>query len=223
MKTLFCLAPVLAATLTAVAQGSLEAMLNYVGTTSSGNNPIYSPIYSSANRSLGWTFQPLANMDVTALGSFNYILPGAGGIQVGLWDSSGALLASETITASSSLEDQTLYESITPVMLTANQTYFLAAYSPAGAFPFYVVGPDTDQKGYATMSPEIQLGIAAYSPNAGFGFPSTTVGSPGDAVIAPNFQFQTVPEPSVLWLFGGGLMLFLITRRQNFKSPATGV
>lgn len=222
MKVLLCWAFVLTATLTVAAQGSMEAMLNFSLT----NGATYSAISSSVNRSLGWTFQPTVNLEVTALGAFDYILSGSEQIQVGLWNASGVLLASEIINASSTPNNQSLYQSITPALLTANQTYYLAAYlinSPAGSFQFYVTGPDvTDPNGYATMSPEIQLGSAAYTPSAGFAFPSTTEGSGGDAVVAPNFQFQAVPEPSTICPLGIGMAGWLVLRRK-VKSPATGV
>ena len=95
--------------------------------------------------------------------------------------------------------------------------------SPAGSFSFYVVGKDvTEPNGYATMSPEIQLGTVAYTPAAGFAFPSTTEGSAGNAVVAPNFQFQAVPEPSTYGLFGAGTAVGWLVRRK-IKSPAAAV
>lgn len=222
MKTLFCWAFILTTALTATAQGSMEAMSNFSLT----NGSVYSAIGSSVNRSLGWTFQPTSDLEVTALGAFDYILSGSQQIQVGLWDASGVLLASEIINASSTPNNQSLYQSIPSALLIANQTYYLAAYlmnSPAGSFSFYVVGPDvTEPNGYATVSPEIQIGSIAYTSDAGFTFPSATEGSAGDAVVGPNFQFQTVPEPSTFCLLGSGIAGWLLMRRK-VKSPATGV
>ena len=104
----------------------------------------------------------------------------------------------------------------------AGQTYYLSAYSPSQTVYFYFVGPDSDAGGYAIMSPEIQLSGLAYNTNNAFAFPSTTEGSPGDAVVMPNFQFEAVPEPSTLGLLGGGIIAFL-TMRKKIKSPAAGV
>jgi hypothetical protein len=225
MKTLFCLLSVLIVTLTTpAAQPSVEAMLNFDDTSPSGGGVFLGPITSVINRSLGWTFQPQTDIDVTALGAFDYIVPATGVLDVGLWDASGTLLASGTVSAASTSINQSLYQSITPVMLTAGQTYYLAAYSPAESFPFYVVGPDANPSdGNATMSPEIQLGAAAYTPDAGFAFPSTTEGSSGDAIIAPNFQFEAVPEPSIFCLLGSGTIILMAVRRRQIKSPATDV
>jgi Domain of unknown function (DUF4082) len=219
MKTFFCLLIVLIATFTAAAQNSVEAMLNFDG-PSSNDGVFLTPISSSVNRSFGWTFQPLTDIDVTALGAFDYIVPPTGVLDVGLWDATGTLLASGTVSAASPSVNQSLYESITPVMLTAGQTYYLAAYS-AAPFQFYDAGPDANPSyGNVTMSPEIQLGAVAYSPNAGFAFPSTTEGSHDDAIIAPNFQFEAVPEPSTFYLLSGGSIILLAMWRRQVNLPA---
>jgi len=165
---------------------------------------------------LGWTFQPQTSISVTALGAFNYVVPSEGGLEVGLWDSSGVLLASKTITAGSLSLDQSLYESITPVTLAADQTYYLGAFSPAGSFESIVVIPnDGIGDGYATMSPEIQLGNVAYEQNSDFEFPDITANSPGSAFIAPNFEFEPAPEPSTLCLLGAGSFVLLMMRHRG--------
>jgi hypothetical protein len=222
MKTFFCLLTVLVATFAAAAQNSVEAMLNFDGPSLSGG-VFLGKISSSVNRSFGWTFQPLTDIDVTALGAFDYIVPANGVLEVGLWDANGTLLASGTVSAASTSVNQSLYDSITPVMLTAGQTYYLAAYS-AASLQFYDAGPDANPSyGNVTMSPEIQLGVIAYTPDAGFAFPSTTEGSQDDAIIAPNFKFEAVPEPSTFYLLGGGLIILLAMWRRQIKSSAVAV
>jgi hypothetical protein len=196
---------------TPIAQSSVEAMLNYTPTDGSA---IYSTIFADINGPISWTFEPTTDMDVTTLGAFNYIVP-HGGVEVGLWDSSGDLLASEMITPASLLVDQTLYQSITPVALTADEIYYLAAYSTAGSLQAIVVTPDSAPNGFATMSPDIQLGEVAYNPNSGFAFPSTVDGDPGDAIIAPNFEYVATPEPTTLALAGAGSLVFLFRYRRH--------
>jgi hypothetical protein len=193
------------------AQGSFEAMVSYVGTTSD----THSPIISTEPGTIGWTFQLTTGISVTSLGALTYNLP-SGSTDVGLWNSDGTLLASVLVTSGSMLVDQSRYVAITPLLLTAGQTYYLGEYSSSGTIQSIAIDPNdpTGSDGYATMGPYIQLEAAAYG-NPAFGFPTVTEGAPGSAIIAPNFQFQPVPEPSVLGLAGAGLAGLLATRRKR--------
>jgi hypothetical protein len=211
MKTLLCITSLLTVVLTADAQN--EAMLNYTGTSPGNGSPVFSTIFADINGPIGWTFQPTTEIDVTALGAFTYL--GNQNIEIGLWNSSGTLLASQTITSASTVIDQSRYQSIAPVDLTADQTYYLAAFSLSGPLGAIVVTPDTAPNGFAMMSPDIQLGQVAYSSNSGFTFPSTIDGSTGDAIIAPNFEFQPVPEPSTILLSGVSFASLLLLRQRN--------
>jgi len=213
MKTFLCLMAILAAALTARAQGSLEAMQGYV--SASGNlNAVYSQISAGTPMTLGWTFQSQTDINVTALGAFNDVLHNSGNLEIGIWNSSGDLLTSSLVALTGTSSDS-VYQSVTPVMLTAGQTYYLGAYSPSQTVYFYVVGPDSDTHGYAIISPEIQLGGLAFNTNSVFAFPSSTEGQPSDAVVMPNFQFQAVPEPSTVCLLVGGAMVLLAMRRKS--------
>jgi len=217
MKTLFSLATLLVAVLTGRAQGSVEAMLNYVPTVPSDSSPLYSSIFSSIYGPVGWTFQPLTGMDVTALGAFNYLVPPTGSLEVGLWNANGILLASQTITDASALVNLSRYQSIAPVLLAADQTYYLAAYIPVGTLSAVVVTPGSDPNGYATLSGAVQLGQVAYNSNAGFVFPATLDGVGGDAIIAPNFEYEVVPEPAAVDLLGVGSLVGLLAWRGTFR------
>lgn len=199
---------ILGASLTGDAQN--EAMLNFTGTQEPG---VLTPIYSSISGTIGWTFQPLTDISVTALGAFDYDLP-VGPVSVGLWNSAGDLLASSTITSSSTSVGQSRYETIVPVALTLGQTYYLGEFSPGSILQAVAVNPSTPPYGYATMSPEIQLDNAAYDNNSDFGFPSTLDGSTGSAITGPNFQFEPVPEPAAFGLVGLSLLALLGARRR---------
>ena len=216
MKILFSLCSLLVTILTAGAQGSVEAMLGYSYPASN----YLSSIGSSAGPTVGWTFEPTTDIDVTALGAFGYAVQGSGNMEVGLWNASGTLLASNTVAVTGSSGD-TVYSSITPLLLLAGQTYYLGARSPNTIY-FYLVGPGTDGGGSAMMSPEIQLGMVASNANGFFAFPGTIEGQSGDAVVAPNFLYQAVPEPSMAGLLESGVAVALVTIRQRrIKSPAT--
>lgn len=197
------------------AQGTFEAMLNYAGTAQAGGSPVSSAIYASINGPVGWTFKPTTAIRVTSLGAFDYLTSSQSSLQVGLWDAGGTLLASQTVTAASASIGQSHYTSISPLLLEGGQTYYVAAYSASGELLAVVVTPDIAPNGYATMSPQIQLGKVAYSSDTGFSFPGTTEGTVGYGIIAPNFEFQVVPEPSVMALFGLGIAGLLVGRRST--------
>ena len=179
----------------------------------------YSPSFSVLGYgwTAGWSFQPATNISLTALGAFQYVVSYSGDIQVGLWDAGGGLLASNTITASSRLLNQSLYEPIAPVSLSADQTYYLGAYS-TNWMSAYVSISNYPPDSFITIAPEIQLGAEGAA--TGFGCPATPMmpgNSPGSAFIAPNFEFEVtpVPEPTTLFLLGGGALVFTATRRRQ--------
>jgi hypothetical protein len=217
MKKIALMLPVLAAAVAAEAQGNVEAMLNYAGIGPQTGPPIYSEIQSGGAGPVGWTFQPSTDIDVTALGAFAYVVPQVGSLEIGLWNASGVLLASQNVSAARSEVDQSYYQAILPVLLTAGDTYYIAAFSAAGTLDATVVTPGSGPNGSATMSPEIQLGTVAYNTNGPFAFPSTTEGNPGDAIIAPNFEFTPVPEPAAAGLLAFGMGGWLGWRRGRTK------
>jgi hypothetical protein len=204
MKTLICLMA-LVTTLTANAQNT-EAFQDY-------DTGLF-PIRGFFTKTVGWSFQPLTDVSVTALGSFDYLVTDQEPIAVGLWTADGTLLASSTITSGSTLVNQSRYEPIPVVQLSLDQTYFVGAYLLSGQYMnFYAIDPQ-DGAGSATMAPEIQLGAAAMSSASSFTFPDSIEGPSGSALLAPNFEFQPVPEPSAFWLVGAGSLALLATRRR---------
>jgi hypothetical protein len=204
MKTFICLLT-LATALTANAQNT-EAYQNFIP----GGYP--NNIVGYTARTVGWSFQPLTDVSVTALGSFDFVVTGQGPIAVGLWSADGTLLASNTITSDSTLVNECRYEAIPAVQLSLNQTYIVGAHVISGdTMVFYVDDPNN---GTVIMAPEIQLGTAATSSTAGFNFPDSIEIPSGYVFLAPNFEFQPVPEPATFWLVGAGSLALLATRRR---------
>src|ERR1039457_2908659 len=132
MKTLICLMA-LVTTLTANAQNT-EAFQDY-------DTGLF-PIRGFFTKTVGWSFQPLTDVSVTALGSFDYLVTDQEPIAVGLWTADGTLLASSTITSGSTLVNQSRYEPIPVVQLSLDQTYFVGAYLLSGQYMnFYAIDP----------------------------------------------------------------------------------
>ncbi len=166
----------------------------------------------------GWTFSPTVNISVTDLGAYDYLFTSANDpspISVGLWNANGTLLASSSVSFDSVLVNATRYEAVTPTFLSAGLTYYIGAYAPGGTI--VLSGEDPGMGGSVTMSPEINIGMAVYDPGA-YGFPTTSGGNQGSALIAPNFQFvDAVPEPSSGAFLILGLSLLANNKMQRTK------
>jgi hypothetical protein len=181
MKFLLSLAA-LAVTCTGLAQGTSEAILGYYANGVGGY----------ANATVGWTFQSTNALAVTALGCFANVFEdnlGVTSVQVGLWDDSGLLLASNSITPASILFDQTRYEAIPLVSLSPGQVYHLGVYY-SGGLGLDVASPSTG--GSVSASPAIQVDGLAYV-TSGFASPLALAGTAGSIFAGPNFRFQSVP------------------------------
>lgn len=192
--------------------GATEAMLNF-----------QSSLGGIATGTAGWTFSLTANISVTSLGVLDYIYTTASQspVTVGLWDQNGALLTSTFVSSNSFLLNQTRYESVTPVNLSSGLFYFIGAYAPGGTIVLAAESPNNhDDPGWATTSPEIQLGHAGLDEGVFGGSPTTDAGGgPGSAFLAPNFQFvDAVPEPSAGALFVLGAALLAKSRIKQTKA-----
>jgi hypothetical protein len=182
---------------TANGQGKLEAIIDDAGS-----------VAGSYAGTAGWTFQPLKEMTVTDLGCLTNVVALMGSVQIGLWDQNGVLLASNTITSADTLSHQTYYESITPVAILPSQTYHIGAYS-GGLISLVIGGP-----GFGFMnslSGDIQMGSAANTAS-GFAFPAVVADSAGVLLLAPNFRYTNIPEPSSLSLLAIPLLGFALRR-----------
>jgi hypothetical protein len=175
--------------------------------------------------SLGTTFTVgAANEFVLALGVFdgpNGMNGSIGdGLQsstpVGLFDSSGTLLASTTIPSgtTATLLNGFRYLPITPVNLLSGNTYTLAAYYSSS-------DPDVlhDQGGSPSTSSDFTNYLGAFTGSNTVGSLSFPTGhTNGTAYVGPNFQYSsTVPEPmtSLMVLSGLSVLAARVLRRRR--------
>ena len=156
----------------------------------------------------GLFFTPTTTISVTALG---YVIPGSSvGNAVGLYDvSTSTLLASATITSSSTVSGSFLYEPITPVSLTAGVEYAVVGLYTAGNG---ALGYTADSG--VGAAPDITFDGYKYDGNSTLDL-TTTSYTP--SIFGPNFQYVvvSVPEPTRIGLVAIGLLGALTTRRRK--------
>ena len=151
--------------------------------------------------SLGYQFVANTNATVTGLGTFDYAQDGfAQDQQVGLWDSSGTLLASVYVSNGDPLQGFWRFHNIAGVTLVAGDTYYVASQGGEGY---------TFSTGGFTVAPEITFVQDAFHYNANsnnnpLAFPDQTDHLQG--FFGGNIEFGTTPEPGTLMLLGTGLL-----------------
>ena len=156
---------------------------------------------------LGFQFVPTTNITVTALGS--YFQNGVTSRHdVGLWTAGGTLLASTTVAGSGAAIDGFQYQGITPLGLIAGNTY--------------VVGGETLDDNYAidfshsfTVGPGLNYIVHVETSGGTLSFPTNQYTSFDD--WGGTFQYQAVPEPGSLALFGSGLVGLAGVVRRKFN------
>ena len=201
----------LAATWSAWAQGSSEAIVSYTYTVS-----------GTANAAAGWTFQTAATIAVTDLGCFADVFvnnPSLSAVQVGLWAPDGTLLASDSVSPTNALVNQTRYGSITPTVLSPGIVYSVGVYG-GGTIGLDIPGLSASDS--ISNSPTIIVGGLALA-TSGFSYPMALSGTQGAIYGGPNFRYQgAVPEPNAYVLIGLGGLAFAVMRSRR-RNLAVGI
>jgi hypothetical protein len=182
---------------------------------------------ANANFTLGWSFTPLANVDVTQVGWFDIDSPANGlgsSHDLGIWTISGTLLATQTVpggTAGTYLNGFWYTSLGTPLSLTAGQEYVIAGTSGSDKYVTKVSSFMTDSNiDYGTVMKSATGGSLGFPSGGGVGL------EPG--MFGPNFLFNLgsggpgggggaqVPEPGTYAMGAGmGLAAILAFRRRR--------
>lgn len=163
--------------------------------------------FTNGSWTLGFQFTPTTNITVTALGS--YFQAGVSDTHdVGMWTAGGTLLASTGVTGSGAATDGFQYAAITPLNLLAGTTY--------------VVGGETLSDNYAldsgksfTVGPDLSYIVHVETSGGSLSFPTNAYTTFDD--WGGTFQYNAVPEPGTLALFGSGLIGLAGAVRRKFN------
>jgi hypothetical protein len=171
---------------------------------------------------LGFEFLANTNVTVTALGNMDFGSPSSLSQpqQVGLWDSSGDLLASAFVTSSSTQIDNFAFTFITPVALFSGNYYIVggqggAAFSgnePVNVAPQITYVEDL----YTYIGTSVNTPL--YEPLTSESLTSTTNAGwfGGDVLLGAT----TTPEPSYYLVLGAAITALLVKFLASQKSNA---
>ena len=143
--------------------------------------------YNGAGEIDGFAFTATTAGNVTALGIFagpSLTLPPAQSFAVGLWTSSGTLLASTTVTSADSAIGSFYFHPITPIALTAGQTYVVGAQMGGGVQTYF--------GGSYTMASGLQYVGSRWISSGSLSMPTDYDGAASDpGYLGANFLFDT--------------------------------
>jgi hypothetical protein len=168
---------------------------------------------------LGYSFEANHASSVVALGDWydgSSSDASYGSQKVGLWNSSGTLLASAFVSPSGTVTDsQWIFSSITPVQLTAGDTYYVGAQ---GGWDY--TGANTQ----ATFSPDLTFLFDQYAntdtSSSDLAFPnlSESDGPTEAGWFGGNVELAATPtpEPDTFLMMGSGLLALAGMARRKF-------
>ena len=172
---------------------------------------------TSVEATFGWSFTVgAASLQVTGLGIWDDGNNGLiGAHPVGLWNSSGTLLAMTIVpagTEASLLGDYRFVSLLNPVLLSVGETYIIgAAYDNDDVL-------DHPLATWPEVSPHVTVLQARYVLETPFGLPVDPASFFPAAYVGPNFEFTAVPEPSSWSLAVLGLCALIVGKYVRRRS-----
>jgi hypothetical protein len=164
---------------------------------------------------LGWSFSVNSSVSVTSLGAFD---AGGDGLNVahdvGIWDSTGNLLASATVPSGGAgfFDSGYRFVSISPLALNAGSTYYVGAVYFSDDNDAWLYDPVT-----LVAAPQITYLSRRYESSSGSLVFPDLAGSGTTGYFGANFEFggsSAVPEPSTIGLLAVGLGIIFAARKR---------
>jgi len=186
-----------------------------LGLDVTSNTQIFAP---GVFHNIGWQLSVSSTITIDGLGLFDVDPAGLTEThQVGIWDNSGTLLASTTVTSGSTFVTSVsgagdwLFNSITPLVL-APGTYVVSG--------FYATSADSVMAN-ATIVTDPRISFLASRASTEGAFAEAGVyGLVEPGVFGANLRVQApvvTPEPTSMFLLGSGIVALAVRRRRSVK------
>jgi hypothetical protein len=168
--------------------------------------------FTNGSWSLGYKFSVTANVVVTALGFYDANgAPLKESHQVGIYDDSGQLLVSTTVSNADALDGHFRYHDFPGIVLQGGHTYYVAAVTGSDNYTWSPTGAYSD--------PRVQYLSDAFIRSSTLAFPTDSVGYTSLSQVGwfgANFKLAGAttqggtagaPEPSSSLLLGLGVLV----------------
>lgn len=157
---------------------------------------------------------------MTALGWFGTNGAVNGSHEIGIWNTSGVLLGSATLSAGAVDATNVRYIGVTPISLASGTQYFIGGRDTSGDNDSYL----TSVSNLVTDAAITFNGSAASAGGDGFAFPGSINNISTGGRFGANFQFSVagVPEPQswALMIVGFGMVGGVMRRRATHLAVA---
>jgi hypothetical protein len=172
--------------------------------------------YNGTDLTIGFEFSTASAIDVSSLGWYAASGTTNASHEVGIWDTSGTLLGSTTVTAGATGADDFRFASVSTFTLAAGD-YFIGGE---------ITSPYNDN--YTTEASNLVTGtgitfIAAARSGTASGFADPSITEAAEGRFGPNFEFTAAaaPEPGTWTMLIAGFAGVGATMRYRRRGPVS--